>query len=317
MKIFKLLTSTLLLLIILASCQKEFTPEEVPISPIDSTNDSVLLSKYYVLDTTQATPFDTLSVVTYKYDASKRMIQMLDGQEYGPDAKPSFLDDYSFSYNGNDTVPSKITILSTTSSFPGFGRDTILYYRDGAGKIIKDSTSGIFDDASGKITTSIESNVYNYLSGNRIIRTQISGSDVFGPFSYQESVTNFYLTLTAGNITSQQDTTFIDNTATTIEDFNYKFDDKPNPFYRSLRAFTFYPIYYESEFEIQIVPVKNNFLEINHNESMPGLGGFYRSFVYQYRLDNYPVSVIISKLSDITNPLSKVYEATGHFIYTK
>jgi len=138
--------SLVTLLLALFSCQKEI---RIDLGRVTG-NDSSLLEKFVLLDTTMAAPNDTVYYYKFIYDINKRVSRAFEIVYNGPFRDTVFRSGYS--YTGSDTLPFKIDASDVN------GNSQTYYSYDNAGRVIKDSSIETWV-ASGN---SLEVNKYVY-----------------------------------------------------------------------------------------------------------------------------------------------------------
>src|SRR4051812_3826620 len=83
-----------------ASCQKDFTPDDVPVVVPPVVNDSTLLSQYVEIDST-ASGFDTSGIVKLQYDAQHRLVSLFSFSSATDAVTLAFYEKYYYQYNGS------------------------------------------------------------------------------------------------------------------------------------------------------------------------------------------------------------------------
>jgi hypothetical protein len=288
----------LLLLVGFSSCQKEIDWGLVERPQVDST----IIWKYIEFDTTLPSGVDTISIYTFEYDNSSRLISFkkLDKDNSAP---PSMLFPYfrntTYSYNANDTLPFKV-ITTYRDFLDNNGNDTTyLFYANGL--VIRDSTRSIVFDITGFSFPSISVNHY-VVNGNEIVATHYRDLTL-NPSSWPPAcpgTTIYQQTVLNGNIISETGN-FSDCSGIGESYFNATYDNKPNPFY-SLRIP--YPVL-DGVLDIGNVQ-KNNTLE-TWGDNSPTDKRFRYSYIYH--TNGYPIDVRIYEVSDPSNAWK------GKFVY--
>jgi hypothetical protein len=280
------ITLALLASIILfaTSCKKDSAPD----NNVPTTNDSILLSKVVVLDTTKTAPLDTMDVSYYSYDNSKRVtVATLYGYDGTGTIKSTEI--YKYSYTGADTLPSKM--LETYSDASEQINSTSFYaYYPGTRNVSWDST--IFREINPPYTFE-DTSVSRYIYTNDFVTITSefytsSGQQVNPPH-------NIYITKQNGNIVSQRDT--ISNAI--AESYSCTYDTHKNPYYNvawynNLSIVSTYKTYPDG------FGLNNNVTEINNtskNLSNPtSIETTHYKYTYTYRADGYPVEIIMKDM---------------------
>jgi hypothetical protein len=227
--------SSLLIALFFSSCQKELDIDPNDPPPPGSTNDSIYLSAYIELDTTLPPGQDTLTVTRFFYDNDKRLTQYswveMIGSGPGSTSRPGSIKYY---YNGNDTLPYKITAASGDDNGAPTMFDTVFYAYTSNGMVSKDSGWSYLVSINGRSSldvtnfTGTGSNVS--VSGYSVDYT--TQPPVTGPFA---GVVN--LVFSGGEIISQTSPPLL----TGYEYFQLDYTDHPDPIYR---IDFHYPVYY-------------------------------------------------------------------------
>ena len=224
MKLKVLLLALIIAVIAATSCQKE-----VNWSPDlrTSNNDSTLISRVILLDTTLPSHFDSIYYYQFEYDQQKRVAFIYEFDKSGP-VVDTYVVTHLF-YQGNDTLPYKgISRFDLSTNV-----EELFKYYDGSGKLVKDSF--IKSGPPG----GIEVRRYSYLTG----RLKINWEWWFPSVGVHDSSTSYMSQVRNGNnILSQKDT--IDDTNSGggfyTSSFNYQYDKHPNPFKKGWHYFPFY-----------------------------------------------------------------------------
>ena len=223
--------------IILSSCQKEIHVElDKP-----TGNDSTLLEKFVLVDTTVTPPNDTVYYFKVVYDANKRASKLF-RVDFNGTLKDTVLT-YNYFYTGSDTLPFKMVMTSA------FGVDQVYLSYDGQGKVIIDST--IENYATGATILTVER--YTYMAG--LVKANIKLVDAQGNTSTYAK--NYYQARTGSNIFTQSDTSFASVPGYAVN-LNHQYDNKPNPL--KILFPGVYP-YYQGEELIDENMSDNNFVE--------------------------------------------------------
>ncbi|MEO5943660.1 MAG: hypothetical protein ABIP30_07065 [Ferruginibacter sp.] len=265
------------LIIILAgiyftSCQKGISEENSIIPPSTTKADSGYLSKIYFIDISGGSN-DTAGDFRYVYDSQKRVINIIDSSY---DTFDYSIETYTYSYNGTDTLPSSVTVVTKfQNNQPDLWLERYFYYNS-IGQRIKDSTFSNYQD------NIIEN--YKYTSGN--IYMEGRGKALGGlPIIF--------------------DTATLDPNKNIISNVkwynNYKtvstvtYDNHPSPFaklsnYKALEVFPFGETFFYE------MPQKNNRLAITESVTFNGnpQSDFDEDLTgkYSYRADGYPTQII-------------------------
>lgn len=282
----RLATALLGIVIVFISCQKEVS-EELPVvpqppDPPATIKDSTLLTQFVGFYTTGN--MDTFVKATIAYDALKRisMISMI-----FPD-DPGDFDEEKFFYNGNDTLPYKMTKF-----WDGDVHDTLfLTYENG--KIIKDSLV-VWELYLGNHSLSyVETFTFEQLGSNRyFVRRNVYGeSDLLNPVSGDS--TYCIRNIQDGNVISGKDSVYDYGSQTLIEyTYQKSFDDKKNPLRRLTLPYSVITQDLLDGHALLDLDGKNN---VNSSTMTVKVGSnaietFPSTFSYEYRSDGYPISM--------------------------
>jgi hypothetical protein len=266
-----------------SSCQKEIDWSLNSKTQVDST----ILIKYIEFDTTLTPGLDTMTVGTFDYNNSGRLIGeniVTKDQNAPPTTTFPFFEKYTYLYNNNETLPYKVIV--SHRSFLDDGYDTAyLFYMNGI--VIRDSIRSRYIDALSNIYESIAVNLYTNNGNNTQItqyRTQTLNPPAWPPpcpgtMNYQKTYVNGNIISEVGNYT--------DCSGIGTSEANLVFDNRPNPAYP-------YRIPY---------PVLDGFLagtqKNNPVESWSSVGIDWYKYSYTYRSDGYP---LIVRAYEVTNP---------------
>ena len=165
MKLIFRLVIIISLAIEFTSCQKEV---DWGLNTV-STNDTVYLKKYVELDTTLASGSDTTLIRDFQYDASKRLVKIVD-QEIDHVHSITTLEVFKYFYSGTGTNPYMVI----DSLFDGMPRaiDTIWLFYDANNQVIKDTTISYVLSPANLYQKS--ANSYNNSGNNTFIQTRDS-----------------------------------------------------------------------------------------------------------------------------------------------
>lgn len=297
-------------LFVLSACQKEITPENEPPPtppPTLPQNDSTLLSMFVELDSTVASPFDTISKGLYTYDSQKRLIKY-DYVYYdaGVIAVPPGLQfTNTYFYLGNDTLPFKEIDYVNEQ---GLIFIETIYHFYTTGKPIKDSV--VF--GSGR---SLVHKYYYLLTKVVDSTTQYSPT---APFVASYGYSVFYKEFANNNIVSNKDSFFLaDNTTPlsyrllTVDNYAFTYDSFKNPLYRFNHLDPYYSGYFPKLNGYEALG-KNNLLDYTHVR-VGTLNDLNEQTIsrYEYNTNGYPKIV---RTADVNSPLDYF---KGLYFYTK
>jgi hypothetical protein len=260
-----------LILIVLFACKKDTQPNDV-----SNTEDTILLTSFFGLDTTQMAPNDTIFKYHIQYDNLNRVIS-LTSKDYINGVFDTFYIS-KFVYNGNDTLPVKISNIITEGG-PAF-YDTTFYTYNSNGTLLSDSLIFIRVDH----TTPPEgiTRRYTYVpNGVYTQETQYYDNSLESSFSYI-----FDIIKQNGNIISQRDTLA---QGVFGEHFTVSYDNHPNP------ISVIYPVspYLELMWELPFHTQKNNMTEFNYD----GWPGVFNKMFYTYLSNGYPSHAIVQTIT--------------------
>lgn len=291
---------------VFASCQRDFSPLDNPVTP-PVTDDSTLLVKYVQLDSVASGQFDTSFIMDYSYDNMKRMTALYASEP----STGSYYRSFGLYYNNTDTLPYKITgIESYSGTTVSQTFDTTFFTYNSSGLVETDSVTIKEIDSSGT-TYRHGAKHYSYSSGKIIINK----SGVYSKASFGIPETDSILITTQnGNIVTQSIFTY-DSTTISIpssNDFAGTFDNNPNPFYL-IRGFSATSPYVEVDIDIIQVLQKNNC-----TRSFQSNGSGWQNLktaTYSYRSNGYPsVSYLVNSDTSTTGSIlySKGIYTYGH-----
>lgn len=270
---------SVLCIISIFACQKEFTIEEDPTIP--GVEDSVVLLKKYIrLDTTLAAPNDTIFTAVYSYDNLNRCT-LIQYKYFDHDYAPEFEGTGTEKryYNGTDTNMLYRTIETFNAVDPGITSEYFTY--NTAGIVVKDS---VVEDALTWATFSYRFDG-NWVHSVAKFAT-VPGDTTFYSKKLQQK--------TNGNIVLERDS-LVSMEFTPPEKYLTinvaQYDNHPNPLYRVSAP---WPALWESEHILQgefFDQQKNNWISLNTTYDWGDLDEY--NYQYSYLPNGYPSSVII------------------------
>ncbi len=268
-------------LFLVGSCQKE-VEEELPIITQPSNGDSTLLRKYYVIDTARAPGMDTIEFNLFDYDNQKRLIQVSKYFRGSPPDVP-FTSNWiiKFHYNGNDSLPDKI---SQKVSYPSYTEIDTTFYTYVNGVVSYDSSMR-YINASGNNLIQI---TVQFFTGTGNIIDILSRETTLTPPSAPlicESNAHYVKTYSGLNIATQDFLITGCDSGGSLMQFTY--DGGVNPFYRIYKIR--YPISYLTHFRHD---QKNNLTR----ETWSSVDTKYR---WTLRSDGYPLEM---RYNDLNTP---------------
>lgn len=272
----------------LTACQKEFTIDddiEPPLPPVPGGGDSIYLSKIYGLADT-GSGMDTIAVMTFEYDGSKRVILMSDSSKADP-ADPYIITSKYF-YSGTDTMPDRFISSWAHLNTPADYDSTWAFFSyNAAGKKMKDSilNNQLID---GDIFSSLDISRYSYGSNAMYVETS---DDEILPTPMSAAWKDTAVLNAAGDIVSNKNyrREFGTTDFELLETMNLVYDNKISPF----KYLTSFMAHFSAPYhvlEIYDHMSKANILSENstiHNP--PGGGSYTRKSVYQYNSLGLPV----------------------------
>lgn len=294
----------MLLIFLISSCQREFDLDTPPTPPIVNTGDSVYLSEYFAINSSN--PVDTIQKTVFHYDSQKRFIES-ESQGYFTDpiriTNFPFFERQKWFYTGNDTLP--YMVVKDKGSF----RDTCFLYYNSAGIIIQDSLLEYTgnDFKFGKVVKYSPDGTGSYV-------IMINKRNAIGDLSYETiwSTRN----VVSGNFVNGYDSTIYPKIAPfpdEIQTIRYTgiYDAHPNPFYR---MYLRYPVATEG---LGNIPNDyffnmgvNNLVSYQINSVWAGLHvTILKQFIYTYNSIGLPNKV---SLTQDNNPASTF----GVYVYT-
>ena len=306
----KILLQFTLGIIILASCQKEFSSENTAITNSIIQDDSTIISKFIDLDTSLISGHDTLDVCTYTYDNLKRIIRIDYFQYDNITGAPYNLAQSIFYYAGSDTLPYKRlrNYFEPVGHISDHYIDTNYYFYSGT-RLLKDSTRPI----NNGINPSLFIQTYSY-NNNQI--TEILTIDL-GNAVKKDIV---YLTKSNGNLTLQIDSSFTSSNINPLffenkKYFSFSYDANPNPFLNKPMANVgvTMPYYNLDTYSDDMVYEKNNPVEINETQTDNNgiINNYHYRYSYNYKINGYPS---VARVVDVNDP---TYFFKRIFVYIK
>ena len=275
-----------LYLFILASCSK--SNDTVNNNPPDpSVPDSNYLSRIFLVEP-NASGEDTTQLIQFYYDNQKRVTWVYDSTYTATGTR--FFVSQHFEYQGNDTLPFRMTKLTDDA---GFYFDTTItyYFFNSAGLRIKDSfliSSRTPPSPSTGFSTGIRT--YEYVSG------KIYSSEMGGAIADSSSVD------ANGNITSNITKLFSQRRVAT-----YTYDNHPNP-YKKLNIYKTREVNPTASAEEDFIQVPNNITQVNEVVTGPNSGTFNITVSINYNNRGYPVSMNIPSRSTAGDYLKYLLE---------
>ena len=223
---------SIIALLFLYACQKDFTVKDNDSVGQALAVDSNYIDKIYGL-WDNGTGIDTQQILTFKYDATKRLASVHDS-DITMSGMIHWSSDYYF-YNGADSIPFKYIQVSTETS-TDLDSSTTFYFYNPLYRKTKDSIlvasyiSGICDYKTFNVDN------YNYVSGYRY--TSSSGyKNIILPPPYIYTFTgkdtgmiDSYGNMTAFDIHLQIVSPITSGSSSYSSKSIFTFDNKPNPF---------------------------------------------------------------------------------------
>lgn len=285
MKITRFIALIITGAIIMMSCQKEITEENIePVDP-PATTDSTYIDQLIEFDSISPTQVDTLYITRYQYDASKRVISQ---KQYWDDGGGiALMDEYNYTYTGTDTVPSKCTNYSYDFAGGGYLKDTtITFYTYAAGRRVKDSAVYYNTFGSGPVNAYSDTTVtlYNYTASQITTEVLVKGGDRLDPGSGGESRSRDTATLDArGNVISS--TTYDSYDGGLTWDFffasQFTYDTKPSPFSKLSNFKTLYLVAPPESEYYEMQSPNNRISHLYDYGSGSTEDGTYTGFIYK------------------------------------
>ncbi|MFT3981976.1 MAG: hypothetical protein QM687_16030 [Ferruginibacter sp.] len=262
---------TCILCVCLSSCQREFDIEDDPGTEPPVSTSSVFLDKLYYIDSIAGVK-DTFRIVSYIYDAQKRVVKIIDSSDVGPAGALATEKTFEYNYNGSDSIPYKSLYqkYSWSSPTPAIDSQTTFHYYDASLNRIKDSISDYSSNGTGDWF--VQQYVHN---SNSIYTRQELSPGVF------DTVAISWLDA-RGNITLGE----LEPDGT----FQYQFDANPSPFARlsNFRALEM-SVSIESTTDFYLIKNSNNItknMDLMPSESYSNTWDLTGD--YSYRTDGYP-----------------------------
>ena len=231
---------------------------------------------------------DTLIRSDYTYDTLKRLVtRFLKAWDHQLTSPTSWTYDMHYTYNGKDTLPSKVTFYYyEDQNF--HSHDTIFLSYNTLGQLTRDSVVG-------------DSSFFN-----RVVKYSYSGNLIFldytelGQPPFLETIHPGYLN---SNLVYEVDTS---NLGTQNNSFTY--DNHPNPLYKISLTHPTSDNTYDNEFEQNNNKTEEIIAEGRPTSPLQPIK--HNKYTYTYRTDGYPLTVIIK---DLLHPTYIDYKA--YYIY--
>jgi hypothetical protein len=293
----KFLFAILSIIIILSSCQKEISIENIPNpnpNPGVLTADSNYLSKIYYTYF-DGVSLDTIDIFSYTFDNNKRVVLLTDTSDYtGPNHLYSRT---QYFYNAADTLPYKsirfehhntlgVEYIDTTTTFIFFNT---------SGQKIKDSVISQFQNLSTYVNKEIAVHQYTYSPLKIYGATKTILFYTLGGSLNDNDVTDTATLDAKGNIISNIKNRYnaaslsVEKVVSTLT-----YDANPSPF-AHLTNFKAYMVFPSGETLLEEFVQKNNRLHTTEITSSPfSTGRFYEEDYtgqYLYRPDGYPKEI--------------------------
>lgn len=291
---FLKIVSAVVFTLVLASCQKELSPEGGSVLPPPVTGNSIYLAQYLEIDSIPGSGPDTTTVLKMEYDAQHRLVLLSAFNSATASVTLAFYEKYHYQYNGSDTLPSRVIYElreedATTNL--NTARDTSYYTYNAAGKVILDSASRNHSSSMGASRYFTKSE-YSYFNGFFVIKkTDNDGGTI------NQSLDSVFVTIgNNNNLAALRSANY--SLPDTMFDYDYNssfsYDNHPNPFYRPALYATI-PLF---EFESTAVALfqKNNPVSISQTSSYSGPST--ENITYTYNANGYPAVFYSTTTSD-------------------
>ena len=280
--------------------------------------DHTLISKFILLDTLKPRPFDTLEIISFNYDALKRVSQRSDiyYNSLGHPDTSSYSNRYwkitSLYYTGEDTLPTRLIVKEEDNiAYIRFSIDTSYRKYDLNARLIKDSSRD-YSYISGGINNGTRgASLAEYIYTSQLVYRKQSA--VSSPNNF---VVDSVVQATSGNnITYQKDPRPVPTNYqySLWPTCNFIFDGHPNPMCKNgLNMEPLYNSYNTFGIGINFQNQRSNYLSVKKSTPIPsGSNDFYFSYDYKYRADFYPLQVIIISHTAFGTP----YGYKGVYLY--
>ena len=275
----------------ITSCQREIDGD-FPSPDPSSFRDSTYISLYVEVDTSYPAGSDTAFKHTFKYDAQKRVTEIV---EYNyQTGSPLFDHIYieKYLYNGMDTVPARYVITDYDGAGNEFTTDSVFLKYNADNIITEDSVRRV---DNGIVSVYVSKFIRQSDNKYKVI---VSGDS----YRYDSAiVTNTF----TGNMITERTEEYVGGIITTTSEYKTTVDTKLNPFYRiGLK----YPVNEFISGGYFTWNEKNNPVELEYS----GPFSSYRYLAsYEYRADGQP---LIYRLKSATDPDDFT---KGFYYYTK
>jgi hypothetical protein len=272
---------------VFSSCQKKIATSENPDMSKPSADDSIFLLKYIEIDSLGTTLFDTSLTMEFSYDAQKRLLSIHTVHSTDSIANLTDYDNISFLYNGSDTFPVKSLRKVQKGTDPAtylYEKDTAYFVYDAMRRLTADST--VYDRIYNSLSVYYYStNKYTYAAG---FSTDLNSESV----SWNTSV-NYWLDSNF-NISSNNNINTLHSARYNFPDlaptqqvlnFNFSYDNHPNPFFKIPALHAASPIFKYGEGPLYVLG-RNNATSIL--QQAPFGAGFTEDLIYEYGNNGYP-----------------------------
>lgn len=281
---------SLFVLIIFSACRKsDSTNSPTPV------NQSPVLVKMYELDTINSTPYDTISRISFSYDASGRITSttLFNTTNIGD---TFYYNTLNYIYQGDDTLATKTIYKSTYFlGTPDRTKDTTIYIYAG-GKLVYDSSYSYFNGSYREF--SVRRMTYTPDSVILLNTGYLSRAGSTPP-PYYNVRSKLQLTTSNGLLTHQIDTSEFNSPGNHF--FYDYFDDiiylsAPNPLYIRTKPI---PQDFTNNYLLPFYKMHNNDLPqlYSHRENFehqwsypsPVSASAYEDNIFTFRPDGYPL----------------------------
>lgn len=267
---------------------------------------NVRLVKFFEIDTTRIAPADTIYRENYTYDAQNRIIKKV-SLELKQNGDSSDLTTTNYVYTGTDTIAQKLFITDKYFSIPTDVSYDTTFYNYANNKIIRDSITS----SNGYYISE------NFTYNTNYISRSFSQVDAGNGFSQQAS-SKIYQTKVGNNITTQIDTTIINNNLFPSNTEYSKFSatisylNNPNPFYPIANANR--RNYFSDDLGLAADSAPQNLInqqqhtisQWTNNGPVTVLINSQINYTYNTRPDGYPSSGTMLSVSNGTTRKTKI-----------
>lgn len=274
-------------IVFFSSCQRE-VEEQLPNNNNSHSSEGSILEKYVTLDTTHPTGADTVQLTRFFYDPQTRILRVTDTWFQNGTHIISSAVEATYSYNGNDTVPFKVTYQTNANGI--VFSDTLFLSYDNDDFVIRDSMvryqSGVRRDMYCFYYT--ETSPWNYL---------VSGSayDYTSNTPLHANRISLTRNWVNGNLVATYDSIYAQSIPgrEDIVKTSFTFDNHPNPYVKTALHYPDYNFYSYDAYYSSLYTRNNpiTYVTTVYSNQFPSAVTNQGEFRYTYNTLGYPVTI--------------------------